>query len=116
MPRYYRTVVPNRLFTRNISTIAALALGSTTASLLAFALCLWANSGPVDGGTCDVYCGPANPLVAIALTGLVPITWLIAASMTITALITKNRRTAIVCTTGLLIPVTILSLMYVTSD
>lgn len=87
----------------------------TAISILVFALFLWASSGPVDDGACDMYCGPANVLVDAFLMLLAPVTWLAAVLTVLAAFFAKRRLLALVCGLALLVPVLILTAMYVST-
>lgn len=87
----------------------------TGTSILLFALCLWANSGPLDDGACDVYCGPTNLLVASAFIVLFPISWLAAVATIVASLVDKHRLIALICGLVLLIPVVTLIVMFIAS-
>lgn len=87
----------------------------TVLATIVFVLVLWANSGPVDDNSCDVYCGPTNLLVATGLLVLFPIAWVGAAVTTVVVAFARPRRVALVCALVLLVPVVVLTWMYVST-
>lgn len=88
----------------------------TALAAVTFAVGLWANNGPFeDNGPCDVYCGPANLIVASGIILLFPAAWILALVATIVAATASPRWVAIICGAVLLVPVVVLVVMFVST-